>query len=301
MYQRLRSRNTNSSHYSHFTSFLKCLLFATVIGACIASPVPSGGELEISSDLSSTAHGSFIRSQVGHWYERRGVKDLKDKVKKKLNIGGKKDEEKKDEEVDDGENVVLGYTYHDVDWVSLQDDENFTKAHPRSRKSTTTGRTALERLENIVSVMHKTEYSYFFPGPNYYNKFVSRGYHQAKTMVSLSHFDDVSFAYIPMTTTLEEHSLKEAAENSWRRKVTSGKDGKVEVEERTGKPNFSNTILIVELARSRYAMLVPKAVIDSIPGGLDPKVDSHDMPAATWQNWEKIKELGVAKTFIYTE
>ncbi|KAJ3781079.1 hypothetical protein GGU10DRAFT_367832 [Lentinula aff. detonsa] len=294
MYQRLRSRNTNSSHYSHFTSFLKCLLFATVIGACIASPVPSGGELEISSDLSSTAHESFIRSQVGHWYERRGVKDLKNKVKKKLNIGGKKDEEKKDEEVDDGENVVLGYTYHD-------DDENFTKAHPRSRKSTTTGRTALERLENIVSVMHKTEYSYFFPGPNYYNKFVSRGYHQAKTMVSLSHFDDVSFAYIPMTTTLEEHSLKEAAENSWRRKVTSGKDGKVEVEERTGKPNFSNTILIVELARSRYAMLVPKAVIDSIPGGLDPKVDSHDMPAATWQNWEKIKELGVAKTFIYTE
>ncbi|KAJ3813538.1 hypothetical protein F5876DRAFT_73791 [Lentinula aff. lateritia] len=333
----ISSKNMHHTHYdpeypvdfaiegkgsSGITRYLRvalCLLLATLVGVCIASPIPSGGETDDagtnhSSDIFGTAYGSFNPSQIphlNHWIDRRS---LKDKLKSKLPWGKKVEEEDEGKKpVDEGEVVVLGYTYH-----QQVEDENhhlaYPKLHPSSKKSTGVGKKALQRLEAIVSTLNAYQYTYFFPGPNYYNDFVGRGYLQGKTKVSMSLFEDHSFVrrlytsllttvFIPSTTALDETSLKKAAERSWKKRVKTGKDGKVEIEERNGKPNFANTILVVELvADDRYAMLIPHAILDSISGGLDPKVNSHDMPAVTWQSWDKFREVEhMPKTFVYTE
>ncbi|KAJ3872775.1 hypothetical protein F5051DRAFT_144738 [Lentinula edodes] len=116
MYQRSYSRG--SSGINRYLRIALYLLLATLVGVCIASPIPSGDETDDagtnhSSDISSTAYGSFNPSQIphlNHWIDRRS---LKDKLKSKLPWGkkvGEEDEEKKP--VDEGEVVVLGYTYH---------------------------------------------------------------------------------------------------------------------------------------------------------------------------------------------
>ncbi|KAJ3771629.1 hypothetical protein FB446DRAFT_803262 [Lentinula raphanica] len=324
-YSRPRSRNNASSHL-----LFAVLLLAMLIGACIASPVPS--ESETDAPISPQVTGS------DHLHVRRAFKQTVKKGFKKMKFWGSNEDGKDDDTVSAKEGgkdkTVLGYSYH----VYNRRTSQYEWKYPDS----TVGKDpidkrAIQRLETIMAEFKDDRWVPYFPGPNYYRKFLNpQGnlfYYQGKTLIDLDKLNQTNpgFAFIPASTGGELHNLINAADESYRSKVTSKTGAKIETEEQERGLNLANSLIITELAQDRYAIFVARALIDTLMRSYPdnaaitpPLIDSlwtfvfvlgswvisltanvicpgHDMPAATWQNWPWVKELNHKKSsFVST-
>ncbi|KAJ3757464.1 hypothetical protein EV360DRAFT_71130 [Lentinula raphanica] len=255
-YSRARSRTIGSSHL-----LFTVLLLAMLIGTCIASPVPS--ESETDAPVSPQFTGS------DHLHERRAFKQtVKNGFKKMKFWGSNEDEKDTDTASAEGgqEKTVLGYTYHVHNQNGLYDRANPASTHAGDWDD----KQALQRLEKVMVEFQQHHFVPYFPGPNYYRKFLNpKGnlfYYQGKTLINLDKFNQSNpvFAFIPATTECKLESLTAAAVKSHQSKVTTRTGNKIETEQRETGLNFGNAVIILELFTDRYAILVARGIIDNL-------------------------------------
>ncbi|KAJ3822379.1 hypothetical protein F5880DRAFT_684398 [Lentinula raphanica] len=160
-YSRPRSRNNASSHL-----LFAVLLLAMLIGACIASPVPS--ESETDAPISPQVTGS------DHLHVRRAFKQTVKKGFKKMKFWGSNEDGKDDDTVSAKEGgkdkTVLGYSYH---VYNIRTSQYEWKYPDSTVGKDPIDKRAIQRLETIMAEFKDDRWVPYFPGPNYYRKFLN--------------------------------------------------------------------------------------------------------------------------------
>ncbi|KAJ3782062.1 hypothetical protein GGU10DRAFT_409285 [Lentinula aff. detonsa] len=165
--------------------------------------------------------------------------------------------------------------------------------YPRFDDSVTLA--AVQRLE---ALMKTSSYHCYFPGPNYYNVYVPHNYSQGKSILPGEQLNTLNFVYLPNTVEAENIAIENHIASFLGKKPPSSikKANKIE----NTRTYLSSFIIVAQLAAERYALLVPTTSSDYLSIRIE--ADSHDMPAAAWETWKKIKNKaskGMPKRFIF--
>ncbi|KAJ3808117.1 hypothetical protein F5876DRAFT_67553 [Lentinula aff. lateritia] len=167
--------------------------------------------------------------------------------------------------------------------------EDVNSAPPVLESNPRQDEAAFAAVQRLEALMGTGSYQCYFPGPNYYNAFVPQNYCQGKSSVSKTQLNDIDFAYLPKTvdaknTTIEDHIARFLGKKPPSIHVKANKADKAD----KIRNYLSNIILVAQLFDERYAFLVPNTISNNVLH-IQTEANSHDMPAATWETWKKIK------------
>ncbi|KAH7870762.1 hypothetical protein F5879DRAFT_989435 [Lentinula edodes] len=281
--------------YSHSpTSVLKLILLATVFGVCSASH-SSSNQITSRAGQPQALSGRKSPDQVvfGYIYTipNSNANDLKHRYIRTTPTS----------RVESAPSDSL--SDHSTHTATLE-DANSAGAPPVIEANPRQDEAAFAAVQRLEALMGTGSYQCYFPGPNYYNAFVPQNYCQGKSSVSKTQLKDVDFAYLPKTvdaknTTIEDHIARFLGKKPPSIHVKANKTDKA-----TKIRNYlSNIIIVAQLFDDRYAFLVPSTISNNVLH-IQTEANSHDMPAATWETWKKIKSKvskGMPTKFVYAD